>query len=36
MLMIGIAGGTGFGKTTVAQALVEALGVSKVALISQL
>lgn len=35
MLMIGIAGGTGSGKTTVAKAIVDKLGPSHVALISQ-
>ncbi|PYI55866.1 uridine kinase [Paenibacillus flagellatus] len=35
MLMIGIAGGTGSGKTTVAEKLVEALGEEQVALLSQ-
>lgn len=35
MLMIGIAGGTGSGKTTVAERLIEALGPQDVALLSQ-
>ncbi len=35
MLMVGIAGGTGSGKTTVAEAIVDALGEDNVALISQ-
>lgn len=35
MLMIGIAGGTGSGKTTVANAIVDSLGSQNVALISQ-
>jgi uridine kinase len=35
MLMVGIAGGTGSGKTTVANAIVETLGTENVALISQ-
>jgi uridine kinase len=35
MLMVGIAGGTGSGKTTVAHAIVEALGSDNVALIPQ-
>jgi uridine kinase len=35
MLMVGIAGGTGSGKTTVANAIVETLGTENVALIPQ-
>lgn len=35
MLMVGIAGGTGSGKTTVAESIVDALGVDNVGLISQ-
>ncbi|QSO47014.1 uridine kinase [Alicyclobacillus mengziensis] len=35
MLIVGIAGGTGSGKTTVAKAIVDALGEDHVALISQ-
>ncbi|WP_058301373.1 uridine kinase [Gorillibacterium timonense] len=35
MLIIGIAGGTGSGKTTVARSIIEKLGESNVALISQ-
>jgi uridine kinase len=35
MLMIGIAGGTGSGKSTVAQAIVDELGTEHVALITQ-
>lgn len=35
MLMVGIAGGTGSGKTTVAKAIVDALGADNVAFISQ-
>ncbi|GMA51091.1 uridine kinase [Alicyclobacillus contaminans] len=35
MLMVGIAGGTGSGKTTVANAIVESLGADRVTLISQ-
>lgn len=35
MLMIGIAGGTGSGKTTVARSIIEKLGADHVALISQ-
>ncbi len=35
MLVIGLAGGTGSGKTTVADALVEAAGVSKVTVLPQ-
>ncbi|MDQ0190898.1 uridine kinase [Alicyclobacillus cycloheptanicus] len=35
MLMVGIAGGTGSGKTTVAEAIVDALGADNVGLISQ-
>lgn len=35
MLIIGIAGGTGSGKTTVATAIVDTLGVNRVTLISQ-
>ncbi|RKN84163.1 uridine kinase [Paenibacillus ginsengarvi] len=35
MLTIGIAGGTGSGKTTVAEKLIEALGPQKVVLLSQ-